>query len=148
MKPAKRMKIVTLIARILLGLIFVIFGLNGFLHFLAMPLPAGLAGTFLGLLISSHYIFLVAGVQLIAGVLLLINRFVPLALALLAAMLANILTYHATMDPKGFPLAIFVLILWGILVPRYRSFFEPLFVRTAQVSESGDSITPTYRSRV
>jgi len=142
------MKIITTIARILLGLIFLVFGLNGFLHFIALPLPSGMAGTFLGVLISSHYIFLVAGVQVIAGVLLLLNQFVPLALACLAPMLANILAYHATMDPKGFPLAIIVLILWASLVPGFRAHFAPLFIRRAQWSGDTASVTRTDRARV
>lgn len=123
------MKIVTVIARLLLGLVFLIFGLNGFLNFIHAPLPTGLAGTFFGVLFSSHYIVLVAGVQVIAAVLLLIDQYVPLALALLAAELANILTYHATMDPGGFPLAIIVAILWIIVASRYRAHFAPLFAR-------------------
>ena len=73
------MKIVILIARLLLGLIFVVFGLNGFLNFLSMgPMPTGLAGQFVGALILSHYFWVVAALQIIGGVLLLVNRFVPL----------------------------------------------------------------------
>jgi putative oxidoreductase len=125
------MKIVAVIARILLGLIFVLFGLNGFLNFLPMPPMAGVAGAFIGALVTSHYLYLVCGVQLVAGVLLLINRFVPLALALLAPIIANILTYHATMQPSGWPLALFTTILWMILVWRYRAHFTSLFVQKA-----------------
>ncbi len=142
------MKIVTTIARILLGLIFLVFGLNGFLHFLPMTLPSGPGGIFLGVLFTSGYIFLVAGVQVIAGVLLLINQFVPLALALLAAMLANILAYHATMAPNGFPLPIFVLLLWAILAWGYRSYFAPLFVQKAQWSRDSASVTRTDTAKV
>ena len=125
------MKIVAVIARILLGLIFFVFGLNGFVGFLPMPPLAGVAGAFIGALFTSHYLYLVAGVQLVAGVLLLINRFVPLALALLAPVIANILMYHATMQPSGFPLAIFTTILWAILMWRYRAHFTSLFVHKA-----------------
>jgi putative oxidoreductase len=72
------MKIVNLIARILLGLIFVVFGLNGFLNFLKMgPMPLGLAGQFIFAFVTSHYIWVVAGLQLAGGALLLVNRFVP-----------------------------------------------------------------------
>lgn len=87
------MKIVALIARILLGLIFFVFGLNGFLHFIPATLPSGTAGQFLVALKASHYAYLVFAVQLIAGVLLLVNRFVPLAVVLLGAELANILVF-------------------------------------------------------
>jgi len=126
------MRIITVIARLLLGVIFFVFGLNGFLGFIPMPPLEGAAGAFIGSLASSHYLYLVAGVQLIAGVLLLINRFVPLALAMLAPMIANILAYHATMQPSGFPLAIFTTLLWVIVVWRYRAHFMSLFVHKAE----------------
>ena len=125
------MKIVTIIARIFLGLMFFVFGLNGFLHFIPAPPIPGLAGTFLGAMIQSHFIFFVAGVQVIAGALLLINRFVPLALALLAPVLANILVFHLTMQPRGLPPGIFATILWSILAWRLRDYFTPLFVQEA-----------------
>lgn len=125
------MKIVTVIARILLGLIFFVFGLNGFVGFIPMPPLAGAAGAFIGALFTSHYLYLVAGVELIAGVLLLINRFVPLALAMLAPMLANILAYHVTMQMEGWPLAVITTLLWAVLVWRYRAHFMSLFVQKA-----------------
>jgi putative oxidoreductase len=125
------MKIVNVIARILLGLIFLVFGLNGFLNFFPTPPLAGVAGAFIGALISSHYVYLVCGVQLIAGVLLLINRFVPLALAMLAPVIANILAYHLTMQLSGLPLALFTTILWMLLMWRFRAYFTSLFVQKA-----------------
>jgi uncharacterized membrane protein YphA (DoxX/SURF4 family) len=125
------MKIVTIIARILLGLMFVIFGLNPFLNFIPAVLPPGPAGVFLGVLISSHYVYLVGAFQVIPGVLLLINRFVPLALILLAPMIANIVTYHLTMFPSGAQLAILAVILWLFLVWRFRAYLTPLFVQKA-----------------
>jgi len=94
------MKIVTLIARILLGLIFVVFGLNGFLNFLNMgPAPTGLAGQFLGALVLSHYYWVVAALQIAGGALLLVNRFVPLALVLLGPVIVNIICFHVFMNP-------------------------------------------------
>lgn len=125
------MKIVSIIARILLGLIFFVFGLNGFLNFLHAPMPTGLAGTFLGVLFASHFVWFVSGVQVIAGVLLLVNRFVPLALALLAPVLYNILVFHGTMQPSGFPPALVAAILWLILAWRLRAYFASLFVQRA-----------------
>jgi uncharacterized membrane protein YphA (DoxX/SURF4 family) len=125
------MKIVAVIARILLGLIFFVFGLNGFLNFIPAPPMTGTAGAFVGALIGSHYIYLVSGTQVIAGALLLINRFVPLALALLAPVLANILAYHLTMQLEGLPLALITTILWAILMWRYRAHFTSLFVHKA-----------------
>jgi putative oxidoreductase len=125
------MKIVAIIARILLGLTFFVFGLNGFLNFMHGPLPPGLAGTFLTTLMVSHFVYFVSGVQVIAGVLLLVNQFVPLALALLAPVLYNILAFHITMQPSGLPPGLIASILWLILVWRLRDYFAPLFVQKA-----------------
>ena len=95
------MKIVALIARILLGLIFFVFGLNGFLNFIPMgPLPSGLAGEFMTVLFQSHYVLFVSAVQLAGGVLLLVNRYVPLALVLLGPVIVNILGNPATATPR------------------------------------------------
>ena len=123
------MKIIIVIARILLGLIFLVFGLNGFLNFIPAPPMEGVAGAFIGALASSHYLYLVCGVQVITGVLLLLNQFVPLALAMLAPVIANILAFHLTMQPSGWPLALFTTILWCILMWRYRAHFASLFVQ-------------------
>src|SRR5262244_3452032 len=96
------MKIVTLIARLLLGLAFVVFGLNGFLNFLNMgPMPTGLAGQFMGALFMSHYYWVVAALQILGGLLLLVNRFVPLALVLLGPIIVNIICYHVFLNPSG-----------------------------------------------
>src|SRR2546427_8051587 len=106
------MKILTLIARLLLGLIFVVFGLNGFLNFLTMgPMPSGLAGQFVGALVLSHYFWVVAALQVAGGALLLVNRFVPLGLVLLGPVVVNIVLYHVFMNPSGAGLAIVVVIL-------------------------------------
>lgn len=121
------MKIVALIAQVLIGLIFLVFGLNGFFNFLHGALPSGLAGQFLTAMIHSHYLWLVAGTQVLAGALLLINRYVPLALVLAGALLANILTYHAAMADANVGLAIVVTILWLIVCIRYRAALAPLF---------------------
>jgi putative oxidoreductase len=76
------MKITSVIARFLLGLIFLVFGLNGFVHFLSMPAPTGVAGQFMGALFVSHVLIVIFVIQLIGAVLLLLNRYVPLALTL------------------------------------------------------------------
>jgi len=125
------MRIVTVIARLLLGVIFFVFGLNGFVGFIPMPPLTGTAGAFIGALFTSHYLYLVSGVQLIAGVLLLLNRFVPLALAMLAPMLANIFAYHLAMQMEGLGLALFTALLWAFLAWRYRAHFTALFVHKA-----------------
>src|ERR1700675_2123275 len=126
------MKTASLIARILLGLIFLVFGLNGFLHFIPMPPPTGIAGQFFGSIFASHYWVVIFGVQVIGGVLLLINRFVPLALVILGPMIVNIFFFHALMAPAGLPLAIVVVALWAILAIRNKQHLAGIFVqRTA-----------------
>lgn len=118
------MKIVTLIARNLLGLMFVVFGLNGFFHFLPMPPPpAGLAGQYMSALGGSHYFAPVFLLQLIGGVLLLANRYVPLALVLLGPVIVNILLYHVLMDPKGLPPGLVALALWLVVFYAVRPAF-------------------------
>jgi putative oxidoreductase len=93
-----------LIARLLLGLIFVVFGLNGFLNFFNMgPMPSGLAGQFIGALGLSHYFWVVAALQVAGGALLLINRFVPLGLVLLGPVIVNIILYHALIHLRLVP---------------------------------------------
>lgn len=123
------MKIATLIARILLGLLFLVFGLNGFLHFIPMTPPAGLAGQYMGALFVSHYLSFVMLVQIVGGALLLANRFVPLALILLGPVLVNILLFHSTMAPEGLPLALFATALWAILFYAVRHAFAGLLVQ-------------------
>jgi uncharacterized membrane protein YphA (DoxX/SURF4 family) len=120
------MRIIALLVRLLLGLVFLVFGLNGFLNFIHGPMPGGTAGVFLGALISSHFIYLIAGTQLLSGILLLLNRFVPLAVVLLAALLANILTFHLTMQPMGLGLAAVASVLWLLLAWEHRAAFRPL----------------------
>ena len=124
------MKIVTLIARLLLGLIFVVFGLNGFLNFLNMgPMPSGLAGQFIGALALSHYYWVVAALQVAGGALLLVNRFVPLGLVLLGPVIVNIVLYHVFLNPTGIGLAVVVVILWLIVFYRHRQYFSGIFVQ-------------------
>lgn len=124
------MKIVVLIARILLGLVFAVFGSNAFLNFIPMPpLPPGPAGQFLGALFASHYLVFIGGCQVVGGLLLLINRFVPLGLTILGPVIVNILLYHALMNRTGAGMAIVVAILWGIVAFRNRQYFSGLFVQ-------------------
>ena len=114
------------IARFLLGLIFLTFGLNGFLHFLPASLPSGTAGQFVGALFVSHYLVLVFLLQLVAAVLLVINRYVPLALALLTPVIVNILLFHLLMALAGLPLALVVTVLWIVVFLSVRSAFAGL----------------------
>lgn len=129
------MKIVVIASRILLGLTFFVFGLNSFIQFIpGAPPTTGFAGAFLGALIGSHYVFFVGGVQLIGGVLLLANRFVPLGLVLLAPVIANIIVFHLTMQLEGLPPGIVAAALWAILAWKLRNYFAPLFVQKAVLS--------------
>ena len=81
----------------------------------------------MGALFVSHYLTLIFAVQVIGGVLLLANRYVPLALAILAPVIVNILSFHALMAPSGLPLALFVTVLWALVFVHVRSAFAPLF---------------------
>jgi hypothetical protein len=123
------MKIATLIARILLGVLFLVFGLNGFLHFIPLPLPSGLAGQYMSALFVSHYLVVVFLLQVIGAALLLANRFVPLALVLLGPIVVNILLFHSLMAPAGLPLALSATLLWGILFYSVRQAFAGVFVQ-------------------
>jgi len=121
------MKTASVIARYLAGVIFLVMGLNGFLHFIPLPPPPGIAGQFMGALSVSHYLWVIFAFQVIAGILLLANRYVPLAVAVLAPEIVNILTFHATMAPSGLPLAIFVAALWALVFVDVRPAFSGLF---------------------
>jgi putative oxidoreductase len=126
------MKIASTIARYLLGLIFLIFGLNGFFHFIPQPpLPPGPAADFTGALFVSHYLVVVFLLQLIPAILLLLNRYVPLALLLLGPVIVNIFLFHAFMQPSGLPLACIVSVLWLLVAARVRTAFEPIFQQGA-----------------
>lgn len=126
------MKIVAIIARYLLGLIFLVFGLNGFLHFIPMPPPTGVAGQFMGALFVSHYLVPVFLLQAVPAILLLINRFVPLALALLAPIIANIVLFHALMAPEGLPIAAVITVLWLLAAFGVRTAFAGLLQSRVQ----------------
>ena len=124
------MKIAALIARYLLGLIFLVFGANGFLHFIPMPPPTGVAGQFMGALFMSHVLVVIFLLQLIGGILLLVGRYIPLALVLLGPVIVNIVLFHAFMAPSGLPLATVVVILWLLTAWSVRSAFEGIFKQT------------------
>jgi uncharacterized membrane protein YphA (DoxX/SURF4 family) len=116
------------IARTLLGLMFIAFGLNDFVPFIPSPpsIPQE-AGTFFGAMVQTHFAYFIFGVQLISGVMLVINRFVPLALVMLAAVIANILAFHVTMWPAALiPMPLVATVLWFVVAWRYRSKLNPL----------------------
>jgi putative oxidoreductase len=122
------LKIVTLIARILLGLIFIVFGSNMVFHFLPNPpLPPGPLLDFTTVMMTTHYLVVVGFFQAVPGLLLLINRYVPLALTVLAAQLVNILTTHILVMHGGLPLPLIVVALWIIVFWRVRAAFSGIF---------------------
>jgi hypothetical protein len=127
-------KIVAMIARLLMGAIFALFGANLMFHFLPNPpLPPGALKDFTTVLGTTHYAEVVGFFQLVPGILLLINRYVPLALTVLAAMLVNILTTHIFVARGGlFPIPILVVILWIIVFWRVRASFAGILAPTKQ----------------
>ena len=125
------MKIVVLIVRLLLGLVFFIFGMNAFLQFLTGPIPAGLAGQFLQVLFQSHYVLAIGAIQAVGGALLLVNRYVPLALTILGPVIVNILLYHLLLDHEGSAGALIVATFWFVLFFHYRRYFPGIFTAKA-----------------
>ena len=121
------MKVASTIARYLLGLIFLTFGLNGFLNFIPMPPPTGVAAQFFGALFVSRFYVVIFLLQIVPAVLLLANRYVPLALTILGPLIVNILCIHILMAPAGLPLALFVAVLWVMVFISVRQAFSGLF---------------------
>ena len=127
------MKIVATIARYLMGVIFLFFGSNAFFHFLPNPpLPPGPLANFSSALEESHYVYAIGLFQVAPAILLLINRYVPLALALLAPVIVNIDLTHITMAPSGLPMAALVSIMWILVFLRVRSSFDGIFQQRTQ----------------
>jgi hypothetical protein len=118
------MKIAATVARYLLGVIFVFFGSNMLFHFIPTPpIPPGPLADFTRAFAVSHYDLAVGFFQVASGILLLINRYVPLALTILAAIIVNIDLTHITMAPSGLPMAAVVSLLWLLVFLRMRSNF-------------------------
>jgi uncharacterized membrane protein YphA (DoxX/SURF4 family) len=131
------------LARIGLGLVFVVFGLNGFLHFLPVPPPSGDAAVFMGGLAAAGYFLpLLKGVEVLAGAMLLANRRVPLALIVLAPIVVHIVAFHAALAPAGLPVALVVLGLELYLAWSYRRVFAPIL----QGQEASEAIHAPSRS--
>jgi putative oxidoreductase len=114
-------------ARLFLGLAFTVFGLNFFLHFLPMPPAPPKAAAFEGALFASGYLFpLLKATEVVAGLLLLGGLFVPLALAVLAPVLINIVGFHLFLEPSGLPIPLALLAAELYLAWSYRSVFAPM----------------------
>ena len=130
------MKIAVLVVRILLGLIFFVFGLNNILHFMKMAPPPGDAGTFDSLLITHNFMTFVGLLMVIAGLLLLVGRYVPLALVILGPILVNILLFHllftggAGILPGAVSTIFELFLIWA-----YRLSFRGLFDAAPEVSK-------------
>ena len=122
------MKIASLVARYLLGLMFTVFGLNGFLQFLHQPPPPNpLAIQFLVAVSASHFAAFFFAVQVLGGLLLLFGFFVPLALTMLAGELYNILAFHITLSPDNIAPALLACVLWVLVFLQYRASFNGIF---------------------
>ena len=121
------------IARILLGLVFFVFGLNGFLNFMPQPreMPEGAVSLFGAFQKTGYMMPLIFGTQVVVGALLLLNRFVPLALALIAPVIVHIVAVHLFIVPSGLPVAVVVLALELYLAWVYRKSYQPMLVMRA-----------------
>ena len=131
MNEPGRTSILYTISRVLLGLLFAVIGLNGFLLFMPPPPASAMPSVVVqwnGAMFVTHYVWMTAGFQVLAGILLLLNRYVLVALIILAGVLVNILTFHITMWPQTlFPLPIVAAILWFLTCWPIRDRFAPLF---------------------
>jgi uncharacterized membrane protein YphA (DoxX/SURF4 family) len=122
------MRVVAIIARVLLGLVFFVFGLNGLHPFMANPPAPPAAAAFFGALLATHYMFfLIFGTQVLGGALLLIGVAVPFALTILAPVIVNIIFFHCFLSPDLLPMALLVAAFELFLVWYYRAAFAPLF---------------------
>jgi putative oxidoreductase len=123
-------------ARVLLGLIYFVFGLNFFFHFLPTPPSSGgVADAFTGGLFQSGYFFpMLKGIEVVLGALLLIGLFVPLALVILMPISINILLFHAFLTPGNTLMGIVIVLIHVYLAWAYRDYYKPLFIRRTSVS--------------
>jgi len=126
---SKTVKVLALISKILLGLIFFVFGLNGFLHFIPMSSPPGPAADFGGALFKTGYFFpFLKGLEVLAGISLLVNRFVPLSLLVLAPIIVNIFLFHAFLAPDAMGMSVLLVVLLGFLAWTYRENYKSVLV--------------------
>ena len=139
------MRTASQIARYLLGLIFLMFGLNGFFHFLHMPGPTGVAAQFFGAILVSHFYVVIFLLQIVPAVLLLANRYVPLALTILGPIIFNIICIQIFMIRAGLPLAIVVTVLWLLVAYSVRSAFSGIFQRLVLSTKDGAALFAQYR---
>lgn len=125
-------KLPIIIARVLLGLIFFVFGLNGFLNFMPMPPLNESAGVFIGGLVGSGYFFQFLKLcEVMAGLALISGYFVPLALTLLAPISINIFLFHLFLEPGGLIISIIIIVLMAYMAFNYKDYFRQLFTAKA-----------------
>jgi putative oxidoreductase len=134
------MNTATTIARFVLGLVLVVFGMNGFLNFMPMGPVPGLAGQFAGALIQSHYMVVVLALEVLSGLLLVANSYALLATTFIAPVIVNILLFHIFMAPAGLPIAALVAALWVVSAYPYRALLSPLFQRRFDAVERAESL--------
>ena len=127
------MNIATTVARIVLGLLFLAAGASNF--FITPPPLPGLAGAFNDVFFKSHWVLFIAVAQITIGVLMLSNRFVPVALIILAAFLYNSFAFHILMMPAALFAPVIVLVLWLIVALKYRALFAPIFVAVPKIPD-------------
>ena len=136
------MKIATIIAQSLLGLLFAVMGSNEFLHFFPLPPMQGPAGQFIGAMFETHYLYVFAACEVIGGLLLLTGRYGPLGLTFVGPVIVNILAFHTFMDPSRLPIALVVSALALFLLWSYREYFAGLVkpvVRREQIATNSNS---------
>lgn len=132
------MKFAVIGARVLLGLIFVVFGLNGFFNFIQPPEMSEAAGSLMGALVATGYFMVVVKlVEVVSGLMILTGRFLPLGLVLLAPVSVNILLLHIFLDQTGLPMAIFIIAAQLFLAWAYRDSFSSLLQANAQPAGQG-----------
>ena len=134
-------------ARLFLGLVFTVFGLNFFLHFLPTPASPPRAAAFAGALFASGYLFpLLKATEVVAGLLLLSGFFVPLALAVLAPVVINIVGFHLFLEPSGLPVPLAVLAAEIFLAWSYRAAFAPMLQLRTPLPQKATSAAEAPRS--
>ena len=127
------MKFAVIGARVLVGLVFVVFGLNGFFHFIQPPEMNEAAGSLMGALVGTGYFMIVVKlVEVVSGVIILSGRFLPLGLILLAPVSVNILLFHIFLDQSGLGMAVFIVALQLFLAWTYRDSFSGVLQANAK----------------
>jgi hypothetical protein len=133
------------VARTLLGLAFVVFGLNFFLHFLPQPPPPPEAGAFLAAMVAGKILAIIKPIEIAAGLALVGNRFVPFALAVLAPIEIAIVAFHVVFAPAGLPLIAVLVALTILLAWSYRAAFAPM-LRARVEPTAGEAVAAVHRT--